>query len=498
MSKKLHDIPSMDAFMKGLEKIREQQLEARETGKMNVYPFEGNNGQYSEYQTGIITPKDQHYLISAEGDISFTGTEILSYEGGKDAFPPFSCAEMLLESKDDFKIDYQKAAEYYSLNKELAIKENEQILSSKEFKPEHPITLTVNQGMQDVTEMLEKQGVNPSGNEEVTALLDKHFSKIEKLLSDFTENVEKSSFEKVPELEKSLKEKLNKIFSDLKMGLKQLFVDMKDQVQSGIENKIENIQTNIHNAVASRVQNVNDKIKNFTNAVDQKFQVIDRPKTDSKELEVNFSKESEIPMKVVTLEQPKKEEQQKKESVQDVQKEEIKKLLLPYAEELREKYGDIGEASINSNDDKNFNITFSKENPLGPQSFYRLKANMETGKVEFYHSFPDSRNENWFQNVETLEVTSLDKLRSRELENISPQQDELTVEKPDSSLSELKKEINHLKKENEGLKTFVNVIKSKNPEVFKEIINTMKGVDKEELNHDTPVVKEKVVEEIQL
>lgn len=275
MATKLHEIPTMEDFLKGLEKIRSQQLEAREKSKVGLYPFEGTNNLYSHYSTGVITPKDKHYLINSEGDLTFTGTQYLNYEG-KEAFPPFSAAEMLLESKNDFKIDYVEAAKYYNLNKELAMKENENILSSKEFKPDHAITLTVNQEMKEIKTMLEEQGQDPSENLEVSALLDLHISRIEKLLADFTEKIEKASQEDLPQLEENLRGKLNKLFTDLKDGLKHLFVDMKEKVRSGIDNKVNDIKLSIHNVVSEKVQGVNSKIKRLTASIDEKFQIIDK------------------------------------------------------------------------------------------------------------------------------------------------------------------------------------------------------------------------------
>ena len=283
MAKKLHEIPTIEDFLKGLEKIKSQQLEARESSKQGVYPFEGSDNKFSHYTTGIITPKEKHYLINGDGDLSFTGTKFLIYED-KEAFPPFSAAEMLLESKNDFNIDFVEAAKYYNLNKELAMKENENILSSKEYKPDHAISLTINQEMKEVKTLLEDLGQDPSKNPEVSSLLDQHFSKVEKLLTDFTEKIEKSPHEDLPQLEENSRGKLTKIFSDLKDGIKQLFVDMKEQVRSGIDNKVNDIKVNINNAVAEKVQVVNDKIKNLTASLDEKYQIIEKQPEKAKEV----------------------------------------------------------------------------------------------------------------------------------------------------------------------------------------------------------------------
>ncbi|WP_368298872.1 hypothetical protein [Cytobacillus firmus] len=401
MGKRLHEIPSMEDFLKGLEKIKSQQLEARESSKFDRYPFEGTDNQFSHYSTGVITPKGKHYLIDSEGDLSFTGTKYLTYED-KEAFPPFSAAELLLESKNDFKIDYAEAVKYYNLNKELAIKENENILSSKEFKPEHPIAYTVNQEMKEVNNMLVEQGLDPSKNPEVSALLDQHFSKLEKLLADFSEKVEKASREDIPQLEESMKGKLNKLFADLKDGLKQLFVDMKDKVQSGIENKVNDVKINIHNAVAEKVQTVNDKIKNLTATLDKKYQVIEK--------------------------EPEK-----------LQKEPLWRL---------------------NQEDK------QQEAPALPQvqkAFDEVKRVAKTEAAK----------------IKAPEV-------SQSLADMSPH------------VGELENQNKHLKKENDGLKTFVNVVKSKHPEVYQSIYNTMKGVQQDESKQEKTEIKAKVKEEVEL
>lgn len=268
-------LPTYENFIKGLEAIRDEQLTIKESSKYGVYPHTNENGEVNVFGTGVITPKDQHYLINGDGSLSFTQMVHSLYED-KEVYPPFSCAEFLLESRDDFAIDYNKANEYYNLNKNLVMKENENILSSREFKPDHAIALTVNQELKEVKVLLEEQGQYPSKNPEVSALLDQHFSKIEKLLADFSEKIEKASREDLPQLEENLKGKLGKIFTDLKDGLKQLFVDMKDQVRSGIENKVNDVKVNIHNSVAEKVQGVNNIIKKLTTSLDEKYQIIDK------------------------------------------------------------------------------------------------------------------------------------------------------------------------------------------------------------------------------
>ncbi|WP_121606000.1 hypothetical protein [Virgibacillus sp. Bac332] len=268
MRNKLYEIPTYENFLKGLEEIKAQQLEAREGSQNAVYPLEG-----------------KHYLIGGEGDLSFTGTlaqeQIKSYvldacevsnadqlfeedkavleeilhlttiyesqekfeddlysifgqtgddyewfnpdvltsiansgkEVVKDTFPPFSAAELLLDSKNDFKIDLNEAAQYYNLNKEMAMKENEKILSSSKYQPEHPLKHTVDQEIKEVQTLLEENGQYPSVNPKIKILLEQHFEKVEKLVNDFSDSIEGISHADIPKIEEGFKEKLSKIFS---------------------------------------------------------------------------------------------------------------------------------------------------------------------------------------------------------------------------------------------------------------------------------------------
>lgn len=396
----MYEIPSINDFLKGLEKIRDQQLEVRETSKHGVYPFEGTDNHYSSFITGIITPKGKHYLIDSEGNLSFTETKYLNYEG-KEAFPPFSAAELLLESKNDFKIDFAEAVKYYNHNKELAMKENEHILSSKEFKAD-PIALTVNQEIKDVKNMLGEQGVDPSNNPEVSDLLNHHFSKLEKLLTEYTEKIEKSSHEDLPQLEENMKGKLNKVFTDLKEGLKQILVDMKDKALSGIENKVNDVKVNIHNAVAEKVQGVNDKIKNLSVSLDEKYQVHEKGNV---------------------------------------------KLQKPYIERLTQ--GDDLQKVPNLSQVQKVSEDVEKD--------MEIKAKVEVPEVS---------------------------------QSLAKQNPPITVE--------LQSQIKQLKKENDGLKTFVNLVKSQNPEVFQSIYNTMKDVQQKESTQVQSEIKTKVKEDVEL
>ncbi|MGG3662996.1 hypothetical protein [Bacillus gobiensis] len=229
---------------------------------------------------------EEHNFLSKHSDSSFYDRDIMEVD--RDPFANDGDVEKekvnnLVEAIETRKKEIEEKME--------GVIEKENILSLKEFKPDHPISLTVNQ-IKEVETMLEEQGLDPSKNVEVSALLDQHFLKVEKLLADFHEKLEKGSHEDLPQMEESLKGKLNRVFTDLKDGLKQLFVDMKDQVRSGIENKVNDVKLNIHNAVAEKVQGVNSKIKNLTTTLDEKYQVIE--KNPEKE-PVQEAKKQEVP-----------------------------------------------------------------------------------------------------------------------------------------------------------------------------------------------------------
>jgi len=308
MSKKLYDIPSMENFLKGLENIKYQQLAARElieSGEMPFLDYDGSSNT-SHYPSGVVTPEGKHYQIDSDGEISFTSTKFLTYLD-KESYPPFSAAEMLLDADENFEVDYAKASEYYLQNKELAMKENENILSSREYRPEHPIAATIKQEMKEVESMLGSREASYIRKAEVQTLLDLHFEKVSKLLDDFTDRISQTPVKELPQLEGKLTEKVTRVFSELKDGLKRLFVGLKDQARSGIENKVKDVKTGIenkvngvkidvHNAIASRVQNVNSKIKHFTDALDVRYRIIDKEKalgkapTSVEEKTTTFSK----------------------------------------------------------------------------------------------------------------------------------------------------------------------------------------------------------------
>ncbi|MCM3113652.1 hypothetical protein [Lederbergia lenta] len=445
----------MEDFLKGLEKIKSQQLEARESSKFGVYPFEGTDNHFSHYSTGIITPKDKHYLIDSEGDLSFTGTKFLKYEE-KEAFPPFSAAELLLESKNDFDINYNEAVKYYNLNKDLAMKENENILSSKEYQPDHPITFKVNQEMNEIKTMMEEQGQDPSTNDEVSNLLDQHFSKIEKLLKEFSEKVDKASQDELPKLEENLTGKLNKIFADLKDGLKQLFVDMKDQVRSGIENKANDVKVNIHNAIAQKVQGVNDKIKNLTTSIDEKYQIIDK----------KAEKTQEDPTLVKT-----------QKATEEIQKKEKNTQELPVVETDE----NAPEEVINRQGEPTIVVT-----QVASEELQRTdEKGQETPKEIINKDIKD-------QVSPPIE-------KSKEFQNKDQKVQEVPVAErvqENTGLVALKNENNKLNKEVAGFKTFVKVLRSDHPEVFNAIYNTMKNVQQGEQKQEQTEVKlkEKEVE----
>ncbi|MGG3641491.1 hypothetical protein ABES38_08935 [Bacillus gobiensis] len=183
-------------------------------------------------------------------------------------------------------------------------------------KQDHAIASTVNHQMNEVKTMLVEQGQDPSKNVEVSALLDQHFLKVEKILADFHEKLEKVSHDDLPQMEESLKGKLNRVFTDLKDGLKQLFVDMKDQVRSGIENKVNDVKLNIHNAIAEKVQGVNSKIKNLTATLDEKYQVIEKQPEKAQKDPVQEAKKQEGPEFEKDRETPSDEPSQMKSEIE--------------------------------------------------------------------------------------------------------------------------------------------------------------------------------------
>ncbi|WP_079707724.1 hypothetical protein [Paraliobacillus ryukyuensis] len=268
MDKNIQQIPTFKNFLKGLEQIQQQQLQIKKNG------IHSENNEYSKQSTGVVIPKGKHYLISQDGNISFTG-EKFSLMDNKEKFPPFSTAENLLNSKNDFEIDFAEAIKFYELNKKLAIAENEKILSSDDFKPEHPVKYYVEKEMKDVQGLLKDSGKDPA-NEKVAKLLDDHFNKVEKLITTFTDQIQNQSKKDLPDLEKRFTEKLKGIFTEFKNSLRKLVLDTKEQTRSNIKNKVNDMKINTHNAIATRVQGVNDKVKDFTNKIDQKYQVIER------------------------------------------------------------------------------------------------------------------------------------------------------------------------------------------------------------------------------
>lgn len=255
--RKLHEIPTFDNFIISLEKFREDHREALENSKQN------------------LLPKDKSWIIEKDGSFTISDREIVSALNEK-IRPPFSGIERLVESKNDFKIDFDEASTFYNDAKELAMKENENILSSREFSPDKLIERMVDQEMKDVTSLLEKQGQGSSNNPEVSALLDNHFERVEKLLKDFSGIAEQTKTKDLPELKENLKVKLSNVFDELKTALKKMFVDMKDRTQTRIENKVKDVKFTIHNSISEKVQSVNDKLKNVSESLDVRFQIKDK------------------------------------------------------------------------------------------------------------------------------------------------------------------------------------------------------------------------------
>ncbi|MFF8589813.1 hypothetical protein ACF07O_34605, partial [Streptomyces althioticus] len=138
----------------------------------------------------------------------------------------------------------------------------------------HPVIDVVNQGAEELKAVLEQKGLSPE-EPAISAILDKHFLKMEKLLTEFTEKMEKAPLKEIPQLEMNIVGKLKKVFTDLTEGLKQIVADTKEQVRDGIENKVNDFKIDIHNKIASKVQGINDNIKKFADTLDAKYSIIE-------------------------------------------------------------------------------------------------------------------------------------------------------------------------------------------------------------------------------
>lgn len=506
MAKKLYEIPSMNDFLKGLEKIRDEQLQARERMKIGAKPFPDYTGGTDHYSTGIVTPQGKHYQINNNGDLGFAEKTFLSYLDNE-SYPPFSAAELLLESKEDFKIDYFKAAEFYMHNKDLAMKENENTLSSKEYQPEHPVAVTIKEELKEVQTLLEDHEPDTLNKAEVTALLDQHLVKVEELLVEFSNNVKNASPKELPQLEEKLKDKITRIFSDLKDNLKQLLVNMKDQarsgienkvndVKTGIENKINDVKTDIHNAIASRVQAVNAKIKDVTAALDDKYQVIEKHQKGNTQ---DQNETSEL--------------HSDKSDVTSFSKLEAEALIKSYVEDLKPFYGiEVAAETTTVNDENEISIQFFS--PNGGESF-DVSASLNTGEGKLQHSFLlDWKEDDGYRNgIKTLEQFNLKELSNPQREGglekakEAPENGQINLSEVNDSEVEKKgldgAQMNSVKggnltsdlaKQNDGLKLFASMVKQKHPAVYESIYNELKGVQPDQTK-DQPVVKKQKVKE---
>ncbi|MEU2237648.1 hypothetical protein [Streptomyces vietnamensis] len=190
----------------------------------------------------------------------------------------------------------------------------------------HPVIDVVNQGAEELKAVLEQKGLSPE-EPAISAILDKHFLKMEKLLTEFTEKMEKAPLKEIPQLEMNIVGKLKKVFTDLTEGLKQIVVDTKEQVRDGIENKVNDFKIDIHNKIASKVQGINDNIKKFADTLDAKYSIIEM----TGKIEEIQGKE-----KLGNIEHSQPEESEFKYS-----KETVKQFVFPYLEELKGKYNDL-------------------------------------------------------------------------------------------------------------------------------------------------------------
>jgi len=352
----------------------------------------------------------------------------------------------------------------------------------------HPVMETVQQGVKDVRAVLEKQGLPPEKEPAITALLDQHFMRVEKLLNEFTEKMEKASLNDIPQLEMNLVGKLKKVFTDLTDGLKQIMVDTKDQVRTGMENKVNDIKVDIHNAIASKVQSVNDKIKGFTDTLDRKYSIIEKTGSMEKaELDSKIGRVATSQAEAKTI---------ITEPEYHYSKESVKQVVFPYIEELKGKRDHIPTSVVEERENGG-NLIFELKDHQHSEDHHELTVDLNTGEGVLEYHFIDSRNENWFGNskvvdrfhVEDLGVHKLEQPATLVKRQEAPEaniktQDSPALNKAPEVVNESYKGgndvptdalIKQLKKQNDGLKTFVNIVKNKHPEVYQSIYNELKN-----------------------
>jgi len=392
----------------------------------------------------------------------------------------------------------------------------------------HPVMETVQQGVKDVRAVLEKQGLSPEKEPAITALLDQHFMRVEKLLNEFTEKMEKASLNDIPQLEMNLVGKLKKVFTDLTDGLKQIMVDTKDQVRTGIEKKVQDIKIDIHNAIASKVQAVNDKIKGFTDTLDRKYSIIEKTGTMEKaELgsKIGSVAPSQAEAKTVIAQREKNNEPvQVVEPEYHYSKESVKKVLFPYIEELKGKRDHIPTSVVEERENGG-NLILELKDHQHSEDHHELTVDLNTGEGVLEYHFIDSRNENWFGNSKVVDRFHVEDLGVQKLEQTATtvktqEAPETSIKTQDSPALKTAPEVKHeshmggnevptdalmkqLKKQNEGLKTFVNIVKNKHPEVYQSIYNELKSSLQQKQGQqgpstDAPKVEVKPKKELQL
>jgi len=269
----------------------------------------------------------------------------------------------------------------------------------------HPVMDVVNQGVEELKSVLEQNGLSPE-EPAISDLLDNHFLKMEKLLTEFTEKMEKASLKEIPQLEMNIVGKLKRLFTDLTDGLKQIVVDTKEQVRTGIENKVNDIKIDIHNKIASKVQGVNDKIKKFADTLDAKYSIIE--KTGNTEQ----VQEEKKPINI--------EAAQPAELEFTFSKEHVKQVLFPYIEELKGKYEYLS-TEVVKEIDRGDEFTLSLRENEYTESYHTLTVDLNTGIGELKHHFIDSENESWFNNSTVDERFNVEDLGINELEQESPE-----------------------------------------------------------------------------
>ncbi|WP_437834384.1 hypothetical protein ACQRXC_28770 (plasmid) [Niallia taxi] len=368
-----------------------------------------------------------------------------------------------------------------------------------EKQQDHPVMDVVNEGVKEIKSVLEQKGLSPE-EPAISALLDKHFLKMEKLLTEFTEKMEKAPLKEIPQLEMNIVGKLKRLFTDLTDGLKQVVVGTKEQVRTGIENKVNDIKIDIHNKIASKVQSVNDKIKNFTDTLDEKYSLIEKKGIPEQNLST--------------------------ESGNKYLKTELKNLMNPYLETLKEKHNNLFTDVQNEFTQGNewiLTMAASRQS----NDYHKLTVDLNTGEGALEYRYIDSekpvhksKNREIVENFNIADLQLTKELRNRRMEQTAsldkaqePSEKDLkqNIDKQDSPAVKTVPDgiigfqnegdevpsdtlIKQLKKENNGLKTFLNIVKDKHPEVYQSIYRDLKNSIQQVQKTDTPKVEVKTKE----